>query len=179
MTAKIAIRRVEDRDMAAIQAVYAHHVLHGTGSFETEPPDVGEVARRCQGVLALGLPYLVAERDGRLVGYAYAGLYRPRAAYRFTCEDSVYVAAEMTGQGIGLPLLMAVIEAAGLAGMRQMVAVIGDRQQRPSIRLHEKAGFQPVGTLRNIGWKFGRWLDSVLMQRALGAAAETPAPPGR
>ena len=174
MTAKIAIRRVEDRDMAAVQAVYAHHVLHGTASFETEPPDVAEVARRCQGVLALGLPYLVAELDGRLVGYAYAGLYRPRAAYRFTCEDSVYVAAEMTGQGIGLPLLMAVIEQAGLAGMRQMVAVIGDSANHASIGLHTALGFRMVGKIEGAGFKHGRWVDSVLMQRPLGPGISTP-----
>ncbi|MBM3491767.1 MAG: N-acetyltransferase family protein [Alphaproteobacteria bacterium] len=179
MAERVVIRRVEERDLSAIQAIYAHHVRHGTASFEIEPPDVPEMTRRVRAIMELGLPYLVAEREGQIAGYAYAGLYRPRAAYRFTCEDSVYVAAELTGRGIGLPLLRAVVDGATQAGMRQMVAVIGDSQQRPSIRLHEKAGFQMVGTLRHIGWKFGRWLDSVLMQRALGEGNETPAPSSR
>ena len=165
----LLIRPAAAGDLAAITAIYAHHVLHGTASFETEPPAVEEMARRQAAVVACGLPYCVAETDGRVVGYAYAGPYRPRAAYRFTVEDSVYLHPEWMGRGIGRRLLDAVIRASAEAGARQMIAIIGDSVNAASIRLHESAGFRHAGVLRDVGFKFGRWLDTVLMQKELGA----------
>jgi phosphinothricin acetyltransferase len=172
----LLVRPSIEADISAITAIYAHAVGHGTASFEVEPPDEAEMARRRQAVLAGGYPYLVAEIDGTLAGYAYAGAYRPRPAYRFTVEDSIYVAPDRQGSGVGRALLVALIEACEALGFRQMVAVIGDSASQGSIRLHESLGFQPVGVLEAIGFKHGRWLDVVLMQRALGAA--TP-PHGR
>jgi phosphinothricin acetyltransferase len=172
----LLVRPSIEADISAITAIYAHAVGHGTASFEVEPPDEAEMARRRQAVLAGGYPYLVAEIDGTLAGYAYAGAYRPRPAYRFTVEDSIYVALDRQGSGVGRALLVALIEACEALGFRQMVAVIGDSASQGSIRLHESLGFRPVGVLEAIGFKHGRWLDVVLMQRALGAA--TP-PHGR
>jgi phosphinothricin acetyltransferase len=172
----LLVRPSIEADISAITAIYAHAVGHGTASFEVEPPDEAEMARRRQAVLAGGYPYLVAEIDGTLAGYAYAGAYRPRPAYRFTVEDSIYVAPDRQGSGVGRALLVALIEACEALGFRQMVAVIGDSASQGSIRLHESLGFRPVGVLEAIGFKHGRWLDVVLMQRALGAA--TP-PHGR
>ena len=177
MMRKSTIRPSEDGDVPRLTAIYGHHVRHGTASFELEPPGEAEMARRRAAILSAGLPYLVAELDGTTVGYAYAGPYRPRPAYRFTVEDSVYLAPELTGRGIGAPLLARLIEAAATCGARQMVAVIGDSAQLPSIRLHERAGFRHVGTVRNVGWKFGRWLDTVILQRPLGAGAVQPPEP--
>jgi len=169
MIERLHLRASEDRDLPRLQAIYAHHVRHGTASFELEPPDVEEMGRRRAAVLERGLPYLVAEAAGQAVAYAYAGPYRPRPAYRFAVEDSVYVDPALIGRGIGVPLLARLIEEATAAGARQMLAVIGDpAQQRPSVRLHEKLGFLPVGTIRNVGWKFGRWLDTAVMQLSLG-----------
>jgi L-amino acid N-acyltransferase YncA len=173
MTDGLIVRASRDEDVARITAIYAHHVRHGTASFELEPPDAAEMARRRAGVLELGLPYLVAERERRVVGYAYAGAYRPRPAYRFTVEDSIYVDHALTGAGIGRALLPVLIEQCTTAGRRQMIAVIGDSAQTASIRLHAAFGFRMVGTVENVGFKFGRWLDSVLMQRPLGEGAET------
>jgi len=153
--------------MARVQAIYAVHVLHGTASFEEAPPDPDEMRRRREAVLAAGLPYLVAQRDGAIVGFAYAGLYRPRSAYRHTCEDSVYLDPAAIGRGTGRALLSAVMERAAAAGYREMIAVIGDSDNAASIGLHRALGFGHVGTFRNVGLKFGRWLDSVLMQRSL------------
>jgi phosphinothricin acetyltransferase len=144
-------------------------VLHGFGSFEEIPPDAQEMERRRIAVQEHGLPYLVAEAAGRVLGFAYAGRYRPRSAYRFTVEDSVYVAPDAMGRGIGSRLLADVIARAEAAGMRQMIAVIGDSANLGSIRLHERLGFTRAGLLVAVGWKQERWLDSVLMQRALGA----------
>jgi L-amino acid N-acyltransferase YncA len=165
------IRDSREDDMAEVAAIYAHHVLYGAASFEEEPPALDEMTRRRADALDRGLPYLVAERDGRVVGYSYATPYRARSAYRFTIENSVYVANELGGAGIGRALLAALIARCEAGEWRQMVAVIGDSHNAASIGLHAKLGFRPIGTLRAVGFKFGRWVDSVLMQRELGARA--------
>jgi L-amino acid N-acyltransferase YncA len=162
------IRDAVHSDLGAVHEIYAHHVLHGLASFEEIPPDVDEMRIRWEGVRALELPYIVAELDGIVAGYAYAGLYRTRSAYRHTIEDSVYVRHGMAGRGVGLALLTELIERCTGGPWRQMVAVIGDSANTPSIALHRKLGFREVGTLEAVGFKFGRWVDSVLMQRALG-----------
>lgn len=162
------IREAADADMPQIQAIYAHHVLHGLASFEEAPPSVDELRARRQGVLALGLPYLVAVAGDRIAGYAYATLYRTRPAYRHTIENSVYVREGEGGRGVGSALLQALIDRCAAGPWRQMIAVIGDRDNAASIGLHAKHGFRHVGTLGAVGFKFGRWVDSVLMQRELG-----------
>ena len=172
----LTVRAAHAEDLPAITAIYAHHVRHGTASFELESPDAAEMRRRYAAIRALGWPYLTAERGGEVVGYAYAALYRSRPAYRFTAEDSVYVRHDLAGQGIGAQLMPALIEACAAAGIRQLIAVIGDRANLGSVRLHEKFGFAAIGVLPAVGWKFGRWVDSVLMQRAIGAGAKTGAP---
>jgi L-amino acid N-acyltransferase YncA len=174
MSEDVIIRPVEDRDMDAIAVIYDHHVRHGTASWELEPPDRAELVRRRDSVLTLGMPYIVAESAGQVVGYAYAGPYRPRPAYRFTVENSIYIDAGRTGQGLARPLLERLIDDCTAAGMRQMIAIIGDSDNYASIRFHEKMGFRKVGQIDRIGWKFGRWLDSVVMQRALGQGGDTP-----
>lgn len=168
------IRPSRDDDVAAIAAIYGYHVIHGIASFEEVPPAVEEIARRRGEIVARGLPYLVAEREGRIVGYCYGSLFRPRVAYRFTLEDSIYVDAAEVGRGIGRALLGSLLACSAALGYRQMVAVIGGRETIPSIRLHEAEGFSHVGVLPAVGFKFGRWIDIVLMQRALGAGAATP-----
>ncbi|WP_288083212.1 GNAT family N-acetyltransferase [Shinella sp.] len=173
----LAVRQARESDLTAIQAIYAHHVTHGTASFETTPPTTLELAERRQASLRLGMPYLVAEAgDGSLAGYCYASSYRPRPAYRYTIENSVYVRSCHLGRGVGTVLLNALISECEAKGQwRQMVAVIGDSDNLASISLHRKLGFQPVGTIRSAGFKFGRWVDSVLMQRALnGGDANVP-----
>lgn len=160
----IRIRPAETADMMRVQAIYAHHVLRGTASFEEIPPDLDEMQSRRDAVLAAGLPYLVAENDGAVIGYAYAGRYRPRTAYRHTAEDSVYLAPEAIGLGAGRTLLAQVIALSAAAGYRELVAIIGDSDNKASIGLHRALGFREVGTLRNVGLKFGRWLDTVIMQ---------------
>jgi L-amino acid N-acyltransferase YncA len=167
------IRPAQPSDIPAITRIYGHAVEHGTATFELAAPDEAEMARRMNDLVANGFPYLVAEFDGAFAGYAYAALYRTRPAYRSTVEDSVYVAANMQGCGIGRALLAALIDAAAARGFRQMIAVIGDSEQTASIALHAALGFSYIGTLPNVGFKFGRWLDTVLMQRALGRGAET------
>ena len=169
----IALRPASLADIAAITRIYAHAVTHGTASFELQPPDEAEMTARMRHLLDGQFPYLIAETEGAVAGYAYASLYRTRAAYRFTIEDSVYVAPERQGRGIGRALLAALIEASAERGYRQMIAVIGDSEQTASIALHAALGFAPVGTFANIGFKFGRWLDTVLMQRALGPGSTT------
>jgi phosphinothricin acetyltransferase len=172
--ADVAIRPAIDADMGAVAAIYRHHVLHGTATFETEPPTAEEMRQRRIAISERGLPYLVAEdRDGRVLGYAYAGAYRPRPAYRNTLENSVYISEESRGHGIGRRLLEALIKKCAALGYRQMVAVIGDSANEASIRLHKALGFQPIGTLRSVGRKHGRWLDTVLMQLALGDGDRT------
>jgi phosphinothricin acetyltransferase len=168
------VRTAREDDIPQIAAIYGHYVLHGLASFELEPPDAEEMMRRYRNVVALGLPYLVAELDGRIAGYAYAGPYRTRPAYRFTVENSIYVHRDCAGQGVGAALMPPLIAACAAAGCRQMVAVIGDSENWPSIRLHEKFGFSRVGLLPSVGWKFDRWVDSVLMQRALGPGDDAP-----
>jgi phosphinothricin acetyltransferase len=167
------LRPSREDDVEAIAAIYAHHVLHGLASFEETPPAAAEIARRRAAIVGQGLPYLVAEEGGRILGYCYAGPFRPRSAYRYTLEDSVYVAADAVGRGIGRDLLAAVIAHAGELGYRQMVAVIGGSETLPSIGLHRALGFAHCGVLPAIGFKFGRWVDVVLMQRALGPGAAT------
>lgn len=173
MPTEAIVRDCTPADLAAVHAIYAPEVLDGTASFELEPPDLTELAARFQAIRDQGLPYLVAELDGQIAGYAYAGPYRTRPAYRFTVEDSVYVARWARRQGVALALLEAVIEAATAAGKRQMVAIIGDSAHLASLRLHERAGFRLVGTLENVGLKFGRWLDTVVMQRPLGVGSSS------
>jgi L-amino acid N-acyltransferase YncA len=163
----IVIRAAEPADVAAITRIYAHAVRFGTASFEIEPPDEAEMARRQRALLDGGFPYLVAESDGAVLGYAYAGPYRPRPAYRFSVENSVYVAPDAHRRGIGRALLDRLIAEAQARGFRQMIAVIGDSDQAASIALHHAAGFRLVGTIAAVGFKHGRWLDSVLMQLEL------------
>ncbi|HEY1131945.1 MAG TPA: GNAT family N-acetyltransferase [Roseateles sp.] len=174
--AALLIRPSTDADLPAIQAIYALAVLHGTGTFETEVPGVDEMGRRRQEVLSRDLPWLVAERDGQVLGYAYANYFRPRLAYRFCVEDSIYLAPDAQGQGAGRLLLAELIARCEAAGARQMLAVIGDAANAGSVGVHTALGFQHTGVLKSAGWKFGRWLDVVLMQRTLGlgdgAAAE-------
>lgn len=167
----VTVRGSSEADLARIHEIYAHHVLHGLASFEEAPPPVEEMARRRADVLGKGLPHYVAEADGLVLGYAYANHYRPRSAYRYTLEDSVYVAPDAIGRGVGRLLLQAVIERTTALGYRQLVAVIGDSGHAASIGLHRQAGFALIGILPAVGFKFGRWVDSVLMQRALGDGA--------
>jgi len=167
------IRAVRPADLPEIQGIYAHHVLHGTGSFEEVPPSVEEMAERVEHVTGQGFPWLVAEDASGILGYCYLSRFRPRAAYRFCAEDAVYVRQDVRGQGVGKALVAQLIEDATAAGFRQMVAVIGDSENLGSIGAHLSLGFQRVGTLRAVGWKFGRWVDAVYMQRALGAGDET------
>lgn len=175
----ITVRAAGPADIAAITRIYAHAVTHGTASFELEPPDEAEMARRQAALLQGGFPYLAAidDADGAVLGYAYAGAYRPRPAYRFTVENSVYVAPAAHRRGVGRLLLAALIEDATRRGFRQMVAVIGDSGQTPSIELHRALGFRMIGTIASTGFKHGRWLDTVLMQRPLGDGDATA--PGR
>jgi L-amino acid N-acyltransferase YncA len=171
--ADYTIRPSRDEDVPAITAIYGYHVLHGVASFEEAPPDAAEIARRRGEIVKRGLPYLVAERDKRLIGYCYAGPFRPRVAYRFTVEDSVYVEAGEIGRGLGRALLEQVIARCSELGYRQMVAVIGGRETTGSIRLHEALGFTHIGVLPSVGFKFGRWVDIIMMQRQLGPGSDT------
>jgi L-amino acid N-acyltransferase YncA len=168
-----AIRPATAADMPAVTTIYAHAVKYGTATFEIDPPSEREMTDRFGALADGGFPYFVAERDGKVRGYAYAGPYRARIAYRYTLENSVYVAPECHKQGIGRALMDALLSEASARGFRQMIAVIGDSEQAPSIALHRAAGFQIVGTFRAVGFKFGRWLDTVLMQRPLGPGATT------
>jgi L-amino acid N-acyltransferase YncA len=168
------IRAADLTHLSAITKIYDHAVRHGTASFETEPPDETEMTRRFRALVDGGFPYLVAERDGAVVGYAYAGPYRTRPAYRYTVEDSIYISPAAQRRGVGRALLEELIAQCTARGFRQMIAVIGDSAQIASIELHRAAGFHYVGNLQNVGFKFGRWLDSVLMQRPLGPGAGRP-----
>jgi L-amino acid N-acyltransferase YncA len=171
----IAIRPAELSDIPPITAIYGHAVQYGTASFEFEPPSEAEMTRRMQALLNNKFPYLVATENGGVCGYAYAGPYHTRPGYRWTVEDSIYLAPNARRRGIGRLLLDDLIGEATARGFRQMIAVIGDSDQQASIRLHAATGFSQIGTLRSVGFKFGRWLDSVLMQRALGPR-DTEAP---
>jgi len=167
------IRPSRDEDVAAITAIYAHHVLHGTGTFETDPPDAADMAGRRADVLSKNLPYLVAERDGEVLGFAYCNWFKPRPAYRFSAEDSIYLADSARGQGIGAQLLAALSQAAEAVGVRKLIAVIGDSANAGSIGVHRAQGFSHVGVLKDCGWKFGEWRDVVLMEKVLGEGSTT------
>jgi phosphinothricin acetyltransferase len=170
---ELLIRPIEAHDVPAITRIYAHAVIHGTASFELKPPDEAEMARRMRALLTNNYPYLVAESEGVVAGYAYAGAYRTRPAYYWSVEDSVYVAPDRHRRGIGLKLLQELIDAAAARGFRQMIAVIGDSAQIASIAVHSAMGFRHIGTLQSVGFKHGRWLDTVVMQRALGRGDST------
>jgi len=173
MGAETAIRASEQADVPAIHAIYAHHVLNGLASFEIVPPDMTEIARRRDELLARGLPYLVAVLDGRVSGYAYSAPYRARPAYRYVLEDSVYVDPSAARRGLGRALLQSLLAECTALGYRQMIAVIGDSGNAASIGLHEACGFARTGLLPSVGFKHGRWVDSVLMQRSLGPGDTT------
>jgi phosphinothricin acetyltransferase len=170
----LEMRDVQEADLPAVAAIYAHHVLHGLASFEEAPPGVDEIRRRFDAVRDLGLPYLACVERGQFIGYAYATLFRTRSAYRYTLEDSVYVKAGLTRKGIGRQLLSALLERSTALGYRQMVAVIGDSANASSIELHAALGFVRCGLLRSTGYKFGRWVDTVMMQRPLGPGDGAP-----
>ena len=169
------IRASRDEDVAAITAIYTHHVLHGTGTFEIDPPTAQDMAARRADVLAKGLPYLVAEEAGQVLGFAYCNWFKPRPSYRFSAEDSIYIADAARGRGLGRQLLEALAMQAEAAGVRKLLAVIGDSANAGSIGVHRAAGFTDVGVMRSVGWKFGAWRDIVLMEKPLGAG-DTTAP---
>lgn len=173
------IRAAQPADAEALAAIYGHHVLHGFGTFEEEPPPAEEMARRLAAITDLGLPYRVAEDAGQVLGFAYAGPFRPRQAYRYTLEDSVYIAPDAIGRGVGRAVLSDVIAACEALGVRQLVAVIGDSSNAASIGLHTALGFEPAGVGRSFGFKHGRWVDIVWMQKALnGGDQRSPDGPG-
>jgi L-amino acid N-acyltransferase YncA len=169
----LEIRATTPSDLPAVTEIYQHAVLHGTATFELIPPDLAEMTRRFGLMMDGGFPHLVASLDGGVVGYAYASAYRPRPAYRFTVENSIYLQPAIHRRGIGLQLLQRLIAESESRGYRQMIAVIGDSANAGSIGVHAKSGFQMIGTHPNVGFKFGRWLDTVMMQRALGEGAST------
>jgi len=164
---QITIRDVEDSDIAFIQEIYADEVLHGVSSWEENPPDQTEMLNRKNGVVGGGYPYRVAVHNDKVVGYAYVSSYRPRPGYRYTVENSIYIHKDARGSGLGRLLLEDLITECEIRGYRQMIAVIGDSENLPSIAFHQKMGFELAGTIKSIGFKFGRWMDSVLMQRSL------------
>ncbi len=170
------IRPARVSDLPALQAIYAHHVLHGAGTFEEEPPPLSEIAARFERGTGRGFAWLVAEEGDAVLGYAYYGPFRERAAYQYTVEDSIYVREDVRGQGVGKALVSRLLAEAEAAGFRQMVAVIGDSENVGSIGVHASLGFQHTGILRSAGLKFGRWLDVVFMQRALGRGDAEPPP---
>lgn len=166
----LTLRPATDADMTSVQRIYGEHVAHGLASFEETPPGIEEMRNRFRSLTSQSFPYIVAERDGRLCGYSYAGPYRSRSAYRFTIENSVYVDRQCAGQGIGRTLLSELIVQCEKGPWRQMIAIIGDSGNRASIALHESLGFRLVGTLSEVGFKHDQWVDTVLMQRALGSS---------
>ncbi len=168
------IRPSTEADLPAITRIYAHHVLHGTGTFETTPPTPEEMAGRRADVLGKGLPWLVAEEAGEVIGYAYGNWFKPRPAYRFSVEDSIYLAPEAAGKGLGRALLAELLATLERSGIRKVMAVIGDSANAGSIGVHTALGFQHVGVVKACGWKFGRWLDIVLMEKPLGLADSGP-----
>lgn len=177
MTSTLTLRDARVEDVPAFQRIYAHHVLHGVGTFEEVPPDVAEMETRFRAITGAGLPWLVADRDGVVLGYAYGSAYHVRSAYRFTIQDSVYVAEEARGQGVGRAVLQALIDRCTEQGYRQMVALVGGTENAGSIGLHTALGFRTCGVVEAVGLKFGRWLDLVMMQKDLGAG-RTDVPTG-
>lgn len=170
-----ALRDATLADIPAITAIYRHAVLHGTASYELAPPDEAEMERRFQALTGEGYPYIVSEDgSGTILGYAYAGPFRARPAYRWSVEDSVYLAPDAQGYGVGRALLLRLVELSEELGFRQMIAVIGGSDHAPSIRLHERAGFRTIGIFQNSGFKHGKWIDTVFMQLPLGESGETP-----
>ncbi|AMM25608.1 GNAT family N-acetyltransferase [Variovorax sp. PAMC 28711] len=167
------IRPSREDDLAAITAIYAHHVLHGTGTFETEPPTLADMTARRADVLSKDLPYLVAEQDGEVLGFAYCNWFKPRPAYRYSAEDSIYLAEAARGQGLGTKLLAALTQAAEAVGVRKLIAVIGDSANVGSVGVHRAQGFSHVGILKDCGWKFGQWRDVVLMDKVIGQGSDT------
>ena len=168
------IRPSTEHDLPAVTRIYAHHVLHGTGTFETTPPSLEEMTARRADVLSKGLPWLVVEDAGEILGYAYGNWFKPRPAYRFSVEDSIYLAPEAAGKGLGRALLAELLAALERGGIRKVMAVIGDSANAGSIGVHKALGFEQVGVVQACGWKFGRWLDIVMMQRAIGEGDRTP-----
>ena len=162
-------------DLPAVTAIYAHHVRYGTGTFETDPPSLADMTQRWADVQAKSLPYLVAQEGAEVLGFAYCNWFKPRPAYRYSAEDSIYMAPGAQGRGLGQALLQALCEQAEQAGVRKLIAVIGDSENAGSIAVHRGQGFTPVGVLKSCGWKFDRWLDVVLMEKVLGAGDSTPA----
>jgi len=169
----VIIRDAQAGDLPAMTAIYAHHVLHGTGTFEETPPDEAEIAARMKKVQEAGCAWLVAENEGEIVGYGYFAQIRDRSAYRYTAEDSIYVRDDVRGMGVGKALVQALLHRATERGFRQMIAVIGDSDNVGSIGLHASLGFRNVGVMKAVGMKFGQWVDVVTMQRALGEAERT------
>ncbi len=169
------IRPSTDSDVSAITAIYAHHVLHGTGTFEITPPSEVDMAGRRADVLSKGLPYLVLEDATGVIGFAYCNWFKPRPAYRFSAEDSIYLAPAAAGRGLGRLLLQELMAQAERAGVRKLIAVIGDSGNQGSVGVHHSCGFTQVGVLSSCGWKFERWLDVVLMERFIGAGNSIPA----
>ncbi|WP_372824229.1 N-acetyltransferase family protein [Polaromonas sp.] len=170
------IRPSREEDLPAITAIYAHHVLHGTGTFETEPPSAADMAARRADVLSKGLPYLVAEEAGSVVGFAYGNWFKPRPAYRYSVEDSIYLAPDLSGKGLGRALLSELLARCESAGIRKIMAIIGDSANAGSVGLHRALGFTQVGVVESCGWKFGAWRDIVIMQKTLGAGDTSPPP---
>ena len=168
------IRPGSDEDLDAMTRIYAHHVLHGTGTFETTPPTRDEMAGRRADVLAKGLPWLVLEVDAQVMGFAYGNWFKPRPAYRYSVEDSIYLAPEAAGQGLGKLLLTELLAQCERAGVRKIMAVIGDSANAGSIAVHKALGFETAGVVPSCGWKFGRWLDIVLMHKSIGQGDSTP-----
>lgn len=174
------IRPSREEDLPAIAAIYAHHVLHGTGTFETEPPSVSDMTARRADVLSKGLPYLVAEQDGKIAGFAYGNWFKPRPAYRYSVEDSIYMAPDLQRKGLGRALLTELLARCEAAGVRKVMAIIGDSANAGSVGIHRALGFTQVGIIESCGWKFGAWRDIVIMQKTLGwgdtqPPADTPA----
>jgi phosphinothricin acetyltransferase len=169
----LLIRNSLPEDITAIAAIYKHHVLHGTGTFEIEPPSHDDMVSRRADVIGKGLPYLVAVESGHVLGFAYCNWFKPRPAYRFSAEDSIYLAPEAQGRGLGRSLLAELMQRAEAAGVRKLIAVIGDSANQGSIGVHRSVGFAQVGLLKSCGWKFDRWLDVVLMEKALGFGDST------
>ncbi|MGU0039827.1 N-acetyltransferase family protein [Citrobacter freundii complex sp. 2025EL-00176] len=162
------IVNAEEKHIPAIRDIYAHHVLHGTGSFETDPPDTHEMLARLEKIRSLGLPWVVALQEDKVIGYCYLSRYRERYAYRYTLEDSIYIDPTAQRQGAGKALLRHVIDWAETQGYRQLIAIVGDSNNQGSLKVHQQVGFTEIGTLKDIGFKHGRWLDTVLLQRTLG-----------